>query len=424
MSRFNSLELFDEDKTIVVAQNFSLPQLDGSQLTGLVSKINNQIGNIQIVAGSGLVTIATNNEKQISIDVDIPNIASLFVQLNGSDVIADTYTITYNKTKYLVVVRHNLNARVVGFLFDQNDKQAFYGIDYIDNNTVSIQFEEATFPNASNIWKLSLGLGGGLPITLSTQMPSVISTDTTVTSSNAVYKFVKNEISVVNEQFEQFKIDTNEQFQTIDDNFDTVSQAFVDVRNEFTEADQVLDNKINVQIERINGIVLDISNMMKQMSNILDEINGQEAPDYIVPNPQEPGNEQPSEPSNPTEEPSEPGNPTEQQSQMKVVVYSPQDMFNQTKTWSRYSEMDFDCSVFDPEVKDVYRAWKNEQNGVTKIIYTFNSNNESNGIVQNNDYAIVVGEFQRLTIQTFNDLENGNQSIISVYGIVTEVIGS
>ena len=123
-----------------------------------------------------------------------------------------TYTITYDAVHYLVTVRHNLNARVVGFLFDENDKQAFYGVDYVDDNTISIQFEESTFPNSENVWKLSLGLGGGLPITLSTALPSDESTDAMVPSSKAVYNFVTSQISFTSEEFEEFKTATNESF--------------------------------------------------------------------------------------------------------------------------------------------------------------------------------------------------------------------
>lgn len=277
MSRLNTIQLFEDSKQIVIAQNASLPQLDGSQLTGLVSKVNNKIGNIEIVAGSGLVTIGTGaNDKQISIDVDIPNIASLFVQLNGTNVVADTYTITYDNEHYLVTIRHNLNARVVGFLFDENDKQAFYGVDYVDDNTVSIQFEESTFPDSENVWKLSLGLGGGLPITLSTAFPSDESTDAMVPSSKAVYNFVTSQISEMNEEFEEFKTSTYESFQAIDNNFEEVSNAFVSVRTDFAEADSELNQKIDTEIANIQKSIEDMNNVLKDISELLDQVNGVE----------------------------------------------------------------------------------------------------------------------------------------------------
>ena len=277
MSRLNSIELFEDTRQVVIAENASLPQLDGSQLTGLVSKVNNKIGNIEIVAGSGLVTIGNGaTDKQISIDVDIPNIASLFVQLNGTNVVADTYTITYDAVHYLVTVRHNLNARVVGFLFDENDKQAFYGVDYVDDNTISIQFEESTFPNSENVWKLSLGLGGGLPITLSTALPSDESTDAMVPSSKAVYNFVTSQISFTSEEFEEFKTATNESFQAIDANFEEVSNAFTSVRADFAEADNVLNQKIDTEIAKIQNTVNDINKTLKNIAWLLDEVNGVE----------------------------------------------------------------------------------------------------------------------------------------------------
>lgn len=277
MSRLNSIELFEDTRQVVIAENASLPQLDGSQLTGLVSKVNNKIGNIEIVAGSGLVTIGNGaTDKQISIDVDIPNIASLFVQLNGTNVVADTYTITYDAVHYLVIVRHNLNARVVGFLFDENDKQAFYGVDYVDDNTISIQFEESTFPNSENVWKLSLGLGGGLPITLSTALPSDKSTDAMVPSSKAVYNFVTSQISFTSEEFEEFKTATNESFQVIDANFEEVSNAFISVRADFAEADNVLNQKIDTEIAKIQNTVNDINKTLKNIAWLLDEVNGVE----------------------------------------------------------------------------------------------------------------------------------------------------
>ena len=292
MSKLNTLQFFEQTKKIVVAENDFLPSLNGCKLKGIVNSLNEKTGNVEIVANSGRVKINNEEENIISIDVQIPNSASLFVQLNGSNVTSDFYAIEYDKINCTVLITHNLKSRVIGFVYDENDRQAFYGIDYIDDNNVLIQFQKQTFPNSQNIWKVSLGVGGGLPITLSKETPNLESTDGTVPSSLSVYNFVKNEISVVNEDLTQFQNDVEQSFQIIDDNFSQVGKKLTslekqyiqqdeNIRKQYVQADKVVSerltdaiNDFSKDIVEINNKLLQFDELLIQMSDLLDKING------------------------------------------------------------------------------------------------------------------------------------------------------
>ena len=254
MSRLNQISFFDKDSVLVVAQNNSLPQMNGSKLSGLVKTINNNQGNIEIVPGSGKVKVdSTTKPGIISLDIQVPNSQTLFIQLNGKNIIAPNYSVTYRN--YRATITHNLNARVVGFVYDENDKQAFYGVDYLDDDNVYIQFDKENFPSETNIWKVSLGIGGGVPVLIDNEYPNENSTNSKVPSSLMVYRYVT-------QQIEQFQ----ESLQIVDQNF----QVILNKTNQLQTKDLQLDEKIQLLNTKLNQVYTLIQNM----GTILDKING------------------------------------------------------------------------------------------------------------------------------------------------------
>lgn len=84
-------------------------------------------------------------------------IKPLLIELNGTNSSSDRIVVSYDNENYLVTITHNLNSYVNGILFDETGKQAFFGIDYVDNNNISIQFSNSTMPTSTSVWKLYLG---------------------------------------------------------------------------------------------------------------------------------------------------------------------------------------------------------------------------------------------------------------------------
>lgn len=84
-------------------------------------------------------------------------IKPLLIELNGTNSSSNGIVVSYDNENYLVTITHNLNSYVNGILFDETGKQAFFGIDYVDNNNISIQFSNSTMPTSTSVWKLYLG---------------------------------------------------------------------------------------------------------------------------------------------------------------------------------------------------------------------------------------------------------------------------
>ena len=120
------------------------------------------------------------------------------------------------------------------------------------------------------------GLGGGLPITLSTEIPNNESTHGTVTSSKSVYDFVTNQITVVNQSITDLTEDTDEKFVLVDENFDQVEQRFQTVEQSIENTNNNLNGKIDSEVLRLDGLIEEINEAMKQIGDLLDEINGVE----------------------------------------------------------------------------------------------------------------------------------------------------
>ena len=90
-------------------------------------------------------------------------VEALLIDLNGMDYIGD-YEVNYDNENYLINIKHNLNGRVNGILYDERGKQAFYGLDYVNDNEISIQLNENAFPSEESVWKLGICLGSGFSI--------------------------------------------------------------------------------------------------------------------------------------------------------------------------------------------------------------------------------------------------------------------
>lgn len=76
------------------------------------------------------------------------------VFLNGVLTSSNAVLIEYNAQNYTVKLTHNLDKRIISNLYDCDNKQAFIGVDYIDNNTSMIEFSAATYPTESNFYYL------------------------------------------------------------------------------------------------------------------------------------------------------------------------------------------------------------------------------------------------------------------------------
>lgn len=92
------------------------------------------------------------------------NVDALFIQLDGQQFVSEKYSVYYDFQNYVITINHNLNGRVQGVIYDNEQKQAFFGLDYIDNNNICIQMNEDSFPNQENIWKVGLCLGVGFSV--------------------------------------------------------------------------------------------------------------------------------------------------------------------------------------------------------------------------------------------------------------------
>lgn len=259
MSKLSQLNFFDQNYSIVIADNHTLPQLDGSNLFNIVKSVNNKVGNVKIKSSSDFIKVNNTLQGIISIGLNVPNLKSLFLQLDGQDVIntQKNYQIIYDNTNYNITIVHNFGGKVVGIVFDENYKQAFYGIDYIDDNKVRIQFDQQNFPNTTNIWRISLGIGGMLQgsnssVDIDEELPNENSTLTKVPSSYSVYTFVTQQID---------ELQSN-----IQENFDVI--------NSFNQNTIQNISELQTNIENINQRLIQIDQFLGDMSELLDEING------------------------------------------------------------------------------------------------------------------------------------------------------
>ena len=122
--------------------------------------INGLTGDVTLSQGTNVEIEKVGQD--IKINTIIPTIEnkSLLISLNGTNVTESTHTITYDNTTYKITVVHNLGSRVHGTLFDENNKQAFIGVDYVDDNTISMQFTAEYMPTTSKVWTLIIDATG------------------------------------------------------------------------------------------------------------------------------------------------------------------------------------------------------------------------------------------------------------------------
>lgn len=120
------------------------------------------LNNNKLNTAGGLVEIGTDGKIPESLynsgsSSEITEVKPLLIELNGSNSTSDGITVTYDNENHIVTIVHNLNSYVNGILFDEYGKQALLGIDFVDLNTVSIQFTSQIMPTSESIWKLYLG---------------------------------------------------------------------------------------------------------------------------------------------------------------------------------------------------------------------------------------------------------------------------
>jgi len=135
--------------------------LTGSDLLSIhTSKLyfnNNNVntaGGLVVLGEDGKIPESLYNAGSSS---EITEVKPLLIELNGSNSTSDGITVTYDNENHIVTIIHNLNSYVNGILFDEYGKQALLGIDFVDLNTVSIQFTSQIMPTSESVWKLYLG---------------------------------------------------------------------------------------------------------------------------------------------------------------------------------------------------------------------------------------------------------------------------
>lgn len=120
------------------------------------------LNNNPLNTAGGLVEIGSDGKIPESLynagsSSEITEVKPLLIELNGSNSTSDGITVTYDNENHIVTIVHNLNSYVNGILFDEYGKQALLGIDFVDLNTVSIQFTSQIMPTLESVWKLYLG---------------------------------------------------------------------------------------------------------------------------------------------------------------------------------------------------------------------------------------------------------------------------
>ena len=76
---------------------------------------------------------------------DIANIGLKNIPITSNNATTDDYSIAWNND--VVTITHNLNSRVIGALYNTDNEQIFIGINYINNNSISIDFSDITLTN-------------------------------------------------------------------------------------------------------------------------------------------------------------------------------------------------------------------------------------------------------------------------------------
>lgn len=166
--------------TSLINNNLNNPPTDTSSWSKLVnsflwsSTLNYSYGEFVAYGGNLYYSLQDNNLNKRPSDEFLywelfseygTKVEALLIELNGTDIISgQSYQVTYDNVNYKITIVHNLGGRVNGIIYDADEKQAFFGIDYVNNNTVSIQMNSESFPNSENVWKIGLCLGSGFSV--------------------------------------------------------------------------------------------------------------------------------------------------------------------------------------------------------------------------------------------------------------------
>lgn len=142
-------------------------------------------------------------------------IKPLLIELNGTNSSSDGIVVSYDNENYLVTITHNLNSYVNGILFDETGKQAFFGIDYVDNNNISIQFSNSTIPTSTSVWKLYLGTQNyNYILSNAIQKNSITTKDIIFEKNTSIYRFIASSATIFT--FDISKLDTNNDVNTFE----------------------------------------------------------------------------------------------------------------------------------------------------------------------------------------------------------------
>ena len=173
--------------------------------------IQNSSGGLVVLGNDGKIPSNLYDKGTL----EPSEIKPLLIELNGTNSSSDGIVVLYDNENYLVTITHNLNSYVNGILFDETGKQAFFGIDYVDNNNISIQFTNSTMPTSTSVWKLYLGTQNYSYVLDSAIQKSSMSTKDIVFNQNtSVYRIVANEATTFT--FDTSKLDTDNDVNTFE----------------------------------------------------------------------------------------------------------------------------------------------------------------------------------------------------------------
>ncbi len=115
-------------------------------------------GSGQIINSNNLI-IETTVKDGIGGESSIPSALSTLTKeilITNSNTTGNGYGVTWDGTS--VTVTHNLSGKVFGTLFDENNNQILIGINYVDDNNVSINLNGFTL-NQNDVYILLLTTG-------------------------------------------------------------------------------------------------------------------------------------------------------------------------------------------------------------------------------------------------------------------------
>lgn len=177
------------------------------------------VNNNALNTAGGLVLLGSDGkipeDLYDKVTLEPTEIKPLLIELNGTNSSSNGIVVSYDNENYLVTITHNLNSYVNGILFDETGKQAFFGIDYVDNNNISIQFSNSSMPTSTSVWKLYLGTQNyNYILSNAIQKNSITTKDIIFEKNTSIYRFIASSATVFT--FDISKLDTNNDVNTFE----------------------------------------------------------------------------------------------------------------------------------------------------------------------------------------------------------------